>query len=42
MRAFLEFIDAFLWAAFLDENEWWIKGAGRADPFDGHVNPGRH
>lgn len=26
MKAFLEFIDQAIWASFLDDNDWWLKG----------------
>ncbi len=37
----LAFLNDFIWAAFLDDNEWWIKGYERAEAVGG-VNPRRH
>lgn len=42
MRQLLEFIEAAIWASFLDDNEWWIKAAPRSDLDGIVVNPRRH
>jgi hypothetical protein len=39
----MKLLDMFwdiIWAAFLDDNEWWIKAKER-DPWDPIVNPAR-